>query len=102
MPRTGPYRHQFGYSTSCTKTAMTIQPNCPICLRPAKFTNEDWLPQWARKRLLALFPPTGQHPPRLKVRICGDCNAGLNEQFETNSNQVVGPMLSGNSVDLSP
>ena len=82
---------------------MTTAPAmCPVCLRQRRLTDEDIVPTWARKHLLrqTSFGSRDQVLRRIKVRICGPCNARLGTQFENRASVVVKPMLDKQSVTL--
>ena len=74
---------------------------CPMCSHGPANTKEDIIPQWARDRLKSFPFPNNQFPSEL-ISICRDCNAGLGKQFENHAGPLLGPMLDGKTVVLSP
>lgn len=62
------------------------------------------MPIWARKHVISLvsFGPRDQHPRRVKMRICVECNSTLARDFEDECSELLKPMLHGSAVILSP
>lgn len=84
-------------------TSAKATPSCPICLNRGPLTDEDILPSWARRQMLAEFPPsTKVAPARIKIRICQRCNERLGVQVEQPSSDVLKPLLAGDSALVGP
>jgi hypothetical protein len=56
--------------------------------------NEDVVPQWLRTALLQFYPDWANAFPRLKFRVCRDCNGQMNSVFEIPARPIVLAMLS--------
>jgi hypothetical protein len=74
-----------------------------LCQEVKPLNNEDVMPTWTRTLLLRLFPPAAnqQHPARLKIRICGDCNDRMGSLYENAAAPLLTPMMSGLARSLT-
>lgn len=62
------------------------------------------LPRWARTHALRLFPPKigRPFPPRIKLRICTDCNHQMGRRYEDRASPLIKPMMQGLARQLTP
>jgi hypothetical protein len=78
----------------------------PCVPTPGRLTDDHIVPMWARERHLAITAPYQAHgtpnPAAIKWRICGGCNATLGRTFENDAPKVIGPMISGSVIRLTP
>lgn len=82
-----------------SKVTHLPQP-CPICGDRTQLTFEDIVPTWLRKETLQLSGRSGQLPPRVKLRICRDCNEELGRRFESPLSPLLKRMVIGDTVML--
>lgn len=75
---------------------------CPLCGNYRQLSDEDIVPTWARKHVISLasFGPRDQHPRRVKMRICVECNSTMGRGFEDECSELLKPMLHGSAVTL--
>lgn len=75
---------------------------CRLCLRTRKLNDEDVLATWARKFTLRMFREDGQaNPPRIKLRICTECNARMGRRYEDVAAPLIKPLMLGQEVSLT-
>lgn len=75
---------------------------CRLCDGSGPLTDEDIVPMWARRQVLALTGQDGPAaPPRVKVRICRACNGRLGRVFENDAPTLIGPLVAGDAVTLT-
>lgn len=79
---------------------MSALPLCPICQKAKPHNNEDVLPTWARKALFENVPRDGtwELPPRIKMRVCMDCNTLMARVYEHTTAPILKPLILGASV----
>lgn len=76
---------------------------CPLCLERKPLNDEDVLPDWARSEAFDIFPPpeARSYPPRIKLRICIDCNTTMARRYEDRVAPLVKPMMWGKDRHLT-
>lgn len=60
------------------------------------------MPLWVRKATLSLVPiAPSEHPPRMTLRICRDCNSQMAARYEDKASTVLAPMMANKPATLS-
>lgn len=86
--------------------APATKPQCPLCRRQGKLTDEDVMPLWLRRAILAQWgeelAERKQLPPKMILRVCLTCNQLMARRFEAPSAPLIKPLVQAAPSRLTP